>query len=220
MLFQCTGREGSALTSDLRMLHQRWPSRCNSVVNGCWLWPCSPIEIYCLVFTSRSLICWFMSLFQQPELYITLCVLCWVRCLCLSVQSPQRRDFSLTQRPFAVTLFGITEGKVPTELPSGCSTIQRPPTEWEEAVYCVFLSECLADEGLSVWQWPVFPSLQQNSEEKPRADFWCCIYWWKYVRLLLDRGGLQSPPPGGQPNNILQWYKNRSYGPQSSPITA
>lgn len=151
-------------------------------MNGCWLWPCSPTEIYCLVFTSGSLICQFMSLFQQPEQYITpLCALLSAMCPCCWLQSPQRGDFSLTQRPFAVTLVGITEGKVPTELPSGRSTIQRPPTEWEEAVYCVFLSECLAGGGLSVWQWPVFPSLQQNCEEKPRADLWGCIHWWKCV---------------------------------------
>ena len=35
--------------------------------------------------------------------------------------------------------------------------------------------------GLSVWQRPLFPTLQQNWEEKPRADFWGCIHWWECV---------------------------------------
>lgn len=57
----------------------------------------------------------------------------------LTLQSPQRKDF-LSQRPFAVTLSGITGGKFPIELPLGRSVIQRPPTEWEEVEYCVCLS--------------------------------------------------------------------------------
>lgn len=165
------------------MLHQRWIKTFGGVTQ--WMdADCgfSPTEIYCLVFTSGSLICQFMSLFQQPEQYSIL--LCWVWCSHAAdsqVQSPQRRDFSLTQRPFAVTLSGITEEEFPTELPSDRSTIQRPPTEWEEVAYCVLPSECLAGRGLSVWQWPVFPTLQQNWEEKPRADFWGCIHWWECV---------------------------------------
>lgn len=110
---------------------------------------------------------------------------CW-----LSVQSPQRRDFSLTQRSFfAVTLSGITEGKVPTELPSGCSTIQRPPTEWEEVLYCVCLSGSLAGGHLS-------------------GSCQCSQYWVEMcarVLLLLDRSWFQSPPCSGWPS-LLQIY--------------
>lgn len=51
---------------------------------------------------------------------------------------------------------GLSRKKVPTELPSGHSTTQRPPTEGEEVLHCVFLfwdfgwSVCLAVASVPV----------------------------------------------------------------------
>lgn len=58
-------------------------------------------------------------------------------CCAADAQSTEEGLFSRSKAFLAVTVSGITEGKVPTELPSGCSTIQRPPTEREEVLHCV-----------------------------------------------------------------------------------
>lgn len=64
----------------------------------------------------------FVSLFQLPEQYITLAVLCLAGCVC-AAEAPEPTEevfLSLSQRHIEV--------EVPTDLPFGHNTTQRPPT--------------------------------------------------------------------------------------------
>lgn len=130
--------------------------------------------------------------------------------LTLSPEPTEEGFFSHSKALFAVTLSGITEGNVPTELPSGRSTIQRPPTEREEEVHCV-----------SEWRSVCLSGIDRRSrrcsrtERESRGRFSEAVFTGENVcyrvlllLLLLDRSRLQSPPPGGKPKNLLKCYQN------------
>lgn len=57
--------------------------------------------------------------------------------------------------------------------------------------------------------------LQENREEKPEADFWGCIHWWKYVLGCCWTGVDCSL-------HTLVGYQlpNKNYGPPRVPIAA
>lgn len=113
--------------------------------------PCVHEHIYCLIFTSCSLICHFASLVQQPELYFT-SLLCWLWC-CHAADSVQSQRWLLSHSKAFLLLHSpffteITEKMFPTERPWGCSAICDLPQS-EKKRRTVRLSAWLLEAGLS-----------------------------------------------------------------------
>ena len=212
-LFRCCSGKGPALTSALIMLHQRQikPFRGGWMLTAVVLWPYRDLRpaprlrlpnlpVYAAVSAARAV--------YHPLLSVM------GRCCWLSGAHRGGELFSHSKGPFAVTLAGITKPKFPTELFHQAAARFRdlPPSEKKWRTVC--FSECLAGGGPSVRQWPVF--LLAAAEQKGKAEgqnFWGSLVEM-CVRLLLDRGRLQSPPPpSGLPNTILHCYQNMSRGP-------
>lgn len=183
-------------------------------MNGCWLWPCGPTEIYCLVFTHELLnLLLYVCFSSLSSIFPCVCSAeCDVSMLLTlqSSQSSQRRDFSLTQRPFAVTLSGITEEKsshwASIRLQHDSKTSHRAR---RSGILCV-----------SVW---VFGWWRFEQKGKAKGKFLGPFPLEKCVLVLLlflDSVRLQSPPPSGLQNNPLQCYKKLKLCTPEVPMTA